>query len=37
MDLPKWTYDNNMKLNDIKFELLRYGKNECIKDQTNYT
>ena len=33
----QWTHDNNMKLNDVKFELLRYGKNECIKDQTNYT
>ena len=22
----KWTHDNNMKLNDVKFELLRYGK-----------
>ena len=30
-------HDNNMKLNDVKFEILHYGKNECIKDQTNYT
>jgi len=39
-DLEKiyeWTDDNNMKLNDIKFELLRYGKNQEIKSQTNYT
>ena len=33
----KWTDDNNMKLNDVKFELLRYGTNQIIKDQTNYT
>ena len=33
----KWTSDNNMKLNDVKFELLRYGKNELIKDETHYT
>ena len=33
----KWTDDNNMKLNDVKFELLRYGTNQIIKDRTNYT
>ena len=34
----KWTADdNNMKLNDVKFELLRYGKNQEIKTQTSYT
>ena len=33
----KWTDDNNMKLNDVKFELLRYGPNQLIKDQTKYT
>ena len=33
----KWTDDNDMKLNDVKFELLRYGPNQIIKDQTNYT
>ena len=33
----KWTDDNNMKLNDVKFELLRYGKNQEIKTQTSYT
>ena len=26
----KWTDDNNMELNDIKFELLRYGPNQPI-------
>ena len=26
-----------MKLNDVKFELLRYGKNQEIKTQTSYT
>ena len=33
----KWTDDNNMKLNDVKFELLRYGKSQEIKTQTSYT
>ena len=33
----KWTDDNNMKLNDVKFELLRYGKNQETKTQTSYT
>ena len=39
MDLPiyQWTHDNNTKLKDVKFELLRNGKNECVKDQTNTT
>ena len=32
-----WTNENNMKLNDVKFELLRYGPNQLIKDQTSYT
>ena len=31
-----WTAKNNMELNDLKFELLRYGLNEDIKNQTNY-
>ena len=35
--LKKWTDDNNMKLNDVKFELLRYGKKQEIKSQTSYT
>ena len=33
----KWTDKNNMMLNDVKFELLRYGKNEGLKNQTSYT
>ena len=32
-----WTHNNNMKLNDVKFELLRYGSNNLIKEQTHYT
>ena len=38
-DLDKiyeWTAKNNMKLNDLKFELLRYGRNQDIKEQTDY-
>ena len=31
-----WTEENNMKLNDTKFELLRYGPDEEIKNQTHY-
>ena len=31
-----WTEENNMKLNDTKFELLRYGPDEEIKNQTCY-
>ena len=31
-----WTVSNNMELNDIKFELLRYGLNQTIKDVTEY-
>ena len=33
----QWTDDNNMELNDIKFELLRYGQNQLIKEQSSYT
>ena len=32
----KWTKQNNMLLNYIKFELLRYGKNEELKNETSY-
>ena len=32
----KWTHENNMELNDVKFELLRYGPNQTLKDQSNY-
>ena len=31
-----WTETNNMKLHDNKFELLRYGKDDIIKDLTHY-
>ena len=33
----EWTINNNMELNDVKFELLRYGLNNDIKSHTNYT
>ena len=32
-----WASVNNMKFNDIKFELLRYGTNNNIKQSTSYT
>ena len=32
----EWTRLNNMQFNEEKFQLLRYGKNEDIKDNTNY-
>ena len=35
--LYQWTVANNMKLNDTKFELLRYGSNTEIKNETHYT
>ena len=38
-DLDKvyqWTDDNNMMLNDVKFEVLRHGKNEQLKNETSY-
>ena len=33
----KWTSTNNMELNDVKFEALRYGKNEEVKQSSEYT
>ena len=35
--LYQWTVANNMKLNNTKFELLRYGSNTEIKNETHYT
>ena len=32
----KWAETNNMLFNDKKFELLRYGKNQDLKDSTHY-
>ena len=32
----QWTNDNNMKLNDSKLELLRYGLNEPLRERTHY-
>ena len=32
----KWTIENNMALNDDKFECLRYGWNNDIKNQSSY-
>ena len=31
-----WSEDNNMKFNDSKFELIRYGTNQDLKDSTYY-
>ncbi len=31
-----WAEENNMSFNDTKFELIRYGKNCDIKNQTSY-
>ena len=31
-----WADKNNMKFNSDKFELLRYGKNQDLKDDTIY-
>ena len=35
-ELYKWADTNNMKFNDNKFELLRYGKEQEIKSATTY-
>ena len=32
----KWQETNNMQFNSNKFELLRYGKNQHIKESTSY-
>ena len=32
----EWTKQNNMQLNDLKFELLRYGPNKALKEETQY-
>ena len=34
--LYKWQEDNNMKFNSTKFENLSYGKNEDLKNNTNF-
>ena len=34
--LYKWQSDNNMKFNGSKFQLLRYGPNLCLKEDTVY-
>ena len=33
----EWTTKNNSELNDVKFEALRYGKNDDLKQSTCYT
>ena len=33
----QWSLDNNMTFNDSKFELVRYGTNQELKDSTFYT
>ena len=35
--LYEWSDDNNMSLNDKKFEGVRYGPDENLKAETNYT
>ena len=32
----QWTISNNMQLNGLKFEHLKYGKNEELKEQSKY-
>ena len=32
----KWADENNMEFNSLKFEVLRYGKDEALKIFTNY-
>ena len=32
----QWSVTNNMQFNDLKFELLRYGKDEELKLSTSY-
>ena len=32
----EWAESNNMQFNDKKFELLRYGQNEELKESTSY-
>ena len=34
--LYDWQENNNMEFNSKKFELLRYGRNEMIKQSTRY-
>ena len=34
--LYSWAKENNMAFNGTKFEVLRYGNNEEIKEDTNY-
>ena len=34
--LYHWANRNNMEFNDVKFELLRYGKNNSLKEDSKY-
>jgi hypothetical protein len=36
LKLYKWQEDNNMLFNSSKFEVLRYGKNQSLKESTSY-
>ena len=36
LKLYKWQEDNNMLFNSNKFEVLRYGKNQSLKESTSY-
>ena len=35
-EMYEWTETNNMQLNELKFELLRYGKDDLLKQCTQY-
>lgn len=35
-EIYDWSNENSMEFNDVKFELLRYGPNRNLKQQTSY-
>ena len=35
-NIYEWADKNNMEFNDLKFEVLRYGRDEALKTLTNY-
>jgi hypothetical protein len=35
-EIFKWADENNMKFNESKFEILRYGKNTDLKEESTY-
>ena len=36
IQIHNWSQNNNMELNGTKFQVIRYGKNQQIKDDTLY-